>query len=157
MPIPWHNWTALLRARRPAPGRATPPRRATFKPRLESLEERCLLSAGDVILEWNAIALEVNRRSYSGEVVNDQLGPTRSSRALAIEHVAMFDAWNSVHRQYTPYLVQAPHATNASDVAAVAQAAHDTLVAMYPHQQAFIDTALTQTLSRVPSGPQEAR
>ena len=47
---------------------------------LEQLEERCLLSV-DPILEWNAVAIEVNRVSYSGGVVNDQFGPTRSSRA----------------------------------------------------------------------------
>src|SRR5262249_17644945 len=89
---------------------------------------------------------------YSGGVVNDQVGPTRSSRALAIVHVAMFDAYNSIHRDFTPYLTQAPNANNASDEAAVAQAAHDTLVAMYPHQQALFDTALAQTLARVPDG-----
>src|ERR1700739_951614 len=98
--------------------------RASLKPvshlNLEGLEERCLLSV-DPILEWNAVALEVNRVSYSGGGINDQVGPTRSSRALAIEHVAMFDAWNSIHPDYTPYLVQAPDAANASDPAAVAQ------------------------------------
>src|SRR5262245_24745894 len=89
--------------------------------------------------------------------MNDELGPTRSSRALAIEHVAMFDAWNSIHRQFTPYLTMVPHAQGASDEAAVAQAAHDTILAMYPSQQAFIDTALQNSLALVPSGPQKAR
>jgi len=122
-----------------------------FRPAAEQLENRCLLSI-DPILEWNGVALDVNRVAYSGSVVNDEFGPTRASRALAIEHVAMFDAWNSIHPDYTPYLVQAPNAENASDVAAVAQAGHDTLLAMYPHQQPSIDTALTQTLRRVPDG-----
>src|SRR5262245_57645245 len=90
---------------------------------VEQLEARCLLSV-DPILEWNAVALEANRISYSGNVVNDQVGPTRSSRALAIVHVAMFDAWNSINQKFTSYLVQAPNHNNASDVAAVAQAAH---------------------------------
>jgi hypothetical protein len=123
---------------------------------LEPLEQRCLLSS-DPILNWNAIAIEVNRLSYSGGVVNDQVGPTRSSRALAIESVAMFDAWNSIHRQFTPYLVRAPEANDASDVAAVAVAAHDTLVAMYPHQQAFIDAALGETLAELPDVPHTTR
>ncbi len=127
-----------------------------FQSQIEALEERCVPSV-DPILEWNAVALEVNRISYSGNVVNDQIGPTRSSRALAIEHAAMFDAWNSIHRKYNPYLVQAPNFRSASDVAAVAQAAHDTLVAMYPNQQAFIDTKLDETLARVPNGRRETR
>jgi hypothetical protein len=46
----------------------------------------------------------------------------------------------------------APNADNASDVAAIAQAGHDTMVAMYPSQQAFIDAALATTLSRVRDG-----
>jgi hypothetical protein len=123
---------------------------------VEQLEDRSLLSV-DPILEWNANAIEVNRVSYSGGVVNDEIGPTRSSRALAIEHIAMFDAWNSIHREFTPYLIQVPHAKHASDEAAVAQAAHDTLLAMYPSQEVFIDTALAQSLASVPDGPAKTR
>src|SRR5216683_2675080 len=110
-----------LRSRKPRI--KPPPPRALLT--VEQLEDRCTPSV-DPILEWNANAIEVNRVSYSGGVVNDEIGPTRSSRALAIEHVAMFDAYNSIHRDFTPYLVQAPDAHNASDVAAVAEAAHDT-------------------------------
>lgn len=128
----------------------------TYQTAIEALEERCVPSI-DPILDWNAIAIEVNRVSYSGGMVNDQGGPTRSSRALAIVHVAMFDAWNSIHRTYDPYLVQAPNTRRASDVAAVSQAAHDTLVAMYPHQKAFIDAKLTQELALVPNGSSETR
>src|SRR5262249_31633093 len=125
------------------------PREGRFLPHLEALEQRCLLSV-DPILEWNAVAIQIDQSSYSGLDVNDQAGPTRSSRALAIEHAAMFDAWNPINNRYTPYLTMAPNADNASDEAAVAQAAHDTMAALYPHQQAFIDAALAQTLSRLP-------
>jgi hypothetical protein len=124
--------------------------------RLETLEDRCLLAV-DPILEWNAVTLQVNQTSYSGSDGNDQAGPTRSSRAMAIVHAAMFDAWNSINNRYTPYLTMAPNADNASDEAAVAQAAHDTLVALYPRQRTFIDAALTQTLNRVPNGTREER
>src|SRR5262245_2951456 len=123
---------------------------------VEQLEDRSLLSV-DPILEWNANAIEVNRVSYSGGVTNDEIGPTRSSRALAIEHVAMFDAWNSINKQFTKYLVMAPDANNASDEAAVAQAAHDTLLAMYPSQQTFIDTALSNSLARIADGKKKDR
>jgi hypothetical protein len=136
--------------------RRTPTKRTGLA--VETLEDRCLLAVGaDPILEWNAVALEANRISYSGGVVNDQVGPTRSSRALAIVHVAMFDAWNSIHKNFTPYLTQAPNHNKASDVAAVAQAAHDTLVALYPSQTALFDIALDQTLGRVPDGRRETR
>src|SRR5262249_21748011 len=106
---------------------------------------------------WNANAIEVNRVSYSGNVANDEFGPTRSSRALAIEHIAMFDAWNSINNKFTPYLAIAPNSNNASDEAAVAQAAHDTLLAMYPSQQTFIDTALNTSLARIADGKKKDR
>jgi hypothetical protein len=132
-------------------GRRRPPVLKTRSlPNLEVLEQRCLLSV-DPILEWNAVAIQIDQSSYSGFDVNDQAGPTRSSRALAIEHAAMFDAWNSINNLYTPYLTMAPNADDASDDAAVAQAAHDTMVALYPHQQAFIDLSLAQALSQLPN------
>src|SRR5262245_29190131 len=83
----------------------TPPRCHLI---VEQLEDRCVPSV-DPILEWNANAIEVNRVSYSGNVANDEFGPTRSSRALAIEHIAMFDAWNSINNKFTPYLAIAPN------------------------------------------------
>jgi hypothetical protein len=129
-------------------------RKRDYRPCLENLETRIVPASAtvDPILEWNAVAIQVDQTSYSGFGANDQAGPTRSSRALAIESAAMFDAWNSINKRYTPYLTMAPNADNASDAAAVAQAAHDTMVALYPHQQALIDAALTQTLSRLPTG-----
>jgi hypothetical protein len=136
--------------------RASARKKARFLPGLETLEQRCLLSI-DPILEWNQVAIQIDQTSYSGFGTNDEAGPTRSSRALAIESAAMFDAWNSINNRYTPYLTMAPNADNASDVAAVAQAGHDTMVAMYPSQQAFIDSALTTTLARVPDGTAKDR
>src|SRR5262245_60486485 len=74
---------------------------------VEQLEERCLFAV-DVILEWNVVALEAVRRDYDIGKTPDQGGPTSASRALAIVHVAMFDAFNSINRQFTPYLTLAP-------------------------------------------------
>lgn len=41
----------------------------------------------DPILFWNEAALEANRVNFTG-AVNEQGGPTLSSRALAIVHLA---------------------------------------------------------------------
>lgn len=49
----------------------------------------------DPILFWNEVALEANRVSFTG-AVNEQGGPTLSSRALAIMHLAMYDAFAAV-------------------------------------------------------------
>ncbi len=77
-------------------------RRGTF----EQLEARAMM-AGDGILHWNAIALEAEADDKSGIFGSaDAAGPTGASRALAIVHVAMFDAINSVLGQYEPYLIK---------------------------------------------------
>jgi hypothetical protein len=49
----------------------------------------------DSILDWNAIALQAVVDDHSGTFgAPEQAGPTRTSRALAIVHAAMFDALN---------------------------------------------------------------
>ncbi len=111
----------------------------------------------DVILEWNAVALEANARDHTApDVPADQLsdsqGPPASARVLAIVHAAMFDAYNSIDRRYAPYLTQVPDAEGASIDAAVARAAHDTLMALIPTEAEFYDDALQQTLDRVADG-----
>lgn len=51
----------------------------------------------DPILFWNEVALEANRLDHTGAMeAEHQRGPTRSSRAFAIAHLAMHDAFFSV-------------------------------------------------------------
>lgn len=45
----------------------------------------------DAILYWNNVSLEANRISHTNSK-DEQTGPTLSSRALAIVHLAMYDA-----------------------------------------------------------------
>lgn len=48
----------------------------------------------DPILFWNNVALEANRLDHTGAMeAEHQRGPTLSSRALAIIHLAMHDAF----------------------------------------------------------------
>ncbi len=90
-----------------------PNRRRGRRPSVELLETCCVLS-GDVILQWNAVALDALKGDYTLGHTPDQGGPTRDSRALAIVHAAMFDAVNSIAGHYTPYLAMAPNAKGAS-------------------------------------------
>lgn len=132
-----------------APARA---RRELARPRIESLEDRCLLS-GDVVLHWNSVAIEAAKRDHAIGGPHEQLGPTRTSRALAIVHAAIFDAVNSIDRSYQPYLVDDVHASSgASIAAAAAQAGHDTLAALYPAMTAMFDAALTADLAGIAPG-----
>ena len=55
----------------------------------------------DAILHWNQIALDANKTDFSTadpaqDPSPEQGGPTRTSRALAIVHVAMYDAYIGV-------------------------------------------------------------
>ena len=53
-------------------------------------------------------------------------------RPMAIVSVAMFDAANSFDRVYRPYATLVNPPPGASRDAAVAQAAHDTLIVLLP-------------------------
>ncbi|MFW7381543.1 MAG: chloroperoxidase [Oligoflexus sp.] len=102
----------------------------------------------DPILEWNAIALEADVTSHTMER-GDQLGPTRASRALAIVHLAMYDAYNAIEPVGEPYLfVKAP--ANANTDVAASVAAYVTLRYLYPSQSRTLDQAIRKTLLRYP-------
>lgn len=107
------------------------------------------------LLYWNEIALNATGLDHTpaaeGEnrVFGEQLGPGRSSRAMAIVHIAMFDAMNAVIGGYEGYtdLKRAPADTSID--AAIAQAARDTLVVLYPSQQASLDDLLAEDLGQI--------
>ncbi len=110
--------------------------------RIESLEDRCLLS-GDLIGRWNELLLQ----SLPGQPPRVPL-----VRNMALVHVAMFDAVNTIDRSYEPYFARVHASRGASQEAAAAQAARDTLVALYPAQQAVFDQALAEDLAGIPRG-----
>ena len=92
----------------------------------------------DPILYWNDVALEANRVSHT-RLKGEQRGPALSSRALAIVHLAMYDAFvGASQAALTPYLTQKPNAAS-SESAAVAAAAHATLSHLFPSQKPFFD------------------
>ncbi len=98
----------------------------------------------DAILYWNDVALEANRESHSNNK-GEQTGPPLSARALAIVHLAMYDAFAGAAGNpadlpaYLPGLL-VPAAASAD--AAVASAAHTALTALFPSQKAAFDTSL---------------
>src|SRR5262245_16394685 len=110
--------------------------------RVEALEDRCLLS-GDVVLHWNEILLQS---------LTSQPPRVPPARNMALVHVAMFDAVNAIDESYQPYYADVHASHGASKEAAAAQAAHDTLVALYPSRQAVCDAALTEDLAGIPPG-----
>lgn len=106
----------------------------------------------DSILDWNAIALQTVANDFTGTYgVPDQPGPTHTSRAMAIIHLAMYDAANMIKPVAKPYLpIHLP--TIQRDVsldAAVAQAAYETLTALYPKQASLFKPSLERYLALI--------
>lgn len=108
--------------------------------------------SGDPILDWNHQALEVSRVDYNGVSAPEQGGPTRSARALAIVHAAMYDAFNSIDGGGRPYLVKVPATSGASKDAAVAVAACQTLKSLFPRQTTALNAELRTYLAAIPAG-----
>lgn len=119
---------------------------------LEILEYRCLLSA-DIVMQWNQYALNAVQNDYNVGQPSDEPGPTKTAWALAIVQAAVYDAADAVDPTYTPYLFSNQAQPGTSLNAAVSQAAHDTLVALFPHQTAAFDAELAQSLQGIPAGP----
>ena len=97
-----------------------------------------------VVLEWNQLA---------HATIPAAAGPL-GLRYYAIMHIAMFDAANSIERRYTPFRTEVNASSGASSEAAVAQAAHDVLVALVPGNppKAALDAALNARLAQLPPG-----
>lgn len=103
---------------------------------------------------WNQIALDASMLDHTQPVApetrvyEEQLGPVRTSRALGIVHIAIFDEVNAIAGSYDNYgkLNRARPVTSTR--AAIAQAAHDTLLFLYPSQAARFDLSLAQALVR---------
>ena len=98
----------------------------------------------DVITDWNQNALEVLR---AANVLGNPW-----SRAMAMVHVAMSDAVNSVQTKYTRYAAAAPAAPSASAEAAAVSAARHVLIQLAPAQRSKIDELYADSLSRIPDG-----
>lgn len=108
----------------------------------------------DSILEWNDVMLKANAADHA-LAKPDEGGPILASRAFAIISAAMYDAYNSIEHIGNAYLVNAPFTHGANSDAAVAQAAYQTLVELFPSQKAMFDSALTDSLARIADGASE--
>ncbi len=104
---------------------------------------------------WNEIAIDAAGLDHTPvapgdpRVFGEQLGPGRSSRAMAIVHIAIFEAVNAIDGGFRSYLGIDRVRRNTSMDAAIAQSAHDTLAALYPSQAVSFDALLAEDLERI--------
>ncbi|HEY2710950.1 MAG TPA: hypothetical protein VGI60_00425 [Chthoniobacterales bacterium] len=114
----------------------------------------------DPVRRWNQIACIATGLDHTpvmqGEqrVFGEQFGPCRAARAMAITHIAIFDAVNAIVGGYQSYLPHESAPSGTSLRVAVAQAGHDTLSWLYPSQKDSFDNWLAEDLAKVPqNGP----
>jgi len=121
------------------------------------------LSSADPVVDWNATATTA---SFAAGLDNEFgcVDPLHESRMLAMMHVAIHDALNAIERRYQPYAYDGARAPGASPEAAVAAAARDVLVALFPQLPpdigptpgpavALVETAYANALAAIPNSP----
>ena len=114
-------------------GVPTPPRAGAVEP-----------TPADAVVEWNNNA-QIAIVGTAGQ------GPTVAYLHFAMVQGAVYDAVNAIVGGYEPYL-GSPAMADPTDSApaAVAQAAHDVLVALFPLQAATLDAKLATSLAAIP-------
>jgi hypothetical protein len=101
----------------------------------------------DEAAQWNKTLLTIVRTPGA------QPATVHPTRSFAIMHAAIYDAVNAIDRSHKPYLVRVEHVSpRASQEAAAAAAAHETLVALYPAFQTTLDQQYDQSLAQIPDG-----
>ena len=93
--------------------------------------------------------------TFAANLVAENLPPGPQTHTLAIVHIAIHDALNAIDPRYERYEFVGS-APAASVAAAVAAAAHDTLIQLVPQAATSVDAQYTASLAAVPGrGSQE--
>lgn len=98
----------------------------------------------DIVTEWNDAVLNA--------IQSTATAPPPATRAMAMMHTAMYDANNAVTLARRSYLPIPAAPSTASREAAVAQAARDVLVSLFPTQAGAFNTLLADQLSGISPG-----
>src|SRR5262249_22788224 len=105
-------------------------------------------ACANVITDWDEKALvAVTPMSSLGNT-----SPYMAQRMMAMVHVAMFDAVNSIEQRYQPFLIQLPAAPTTSKEAAAAAAAATVLQTIDEKTAGEVKTALATYLAAIPDG-----
>jgi hypothetical protein len=113
------------------------------------------LSTYGRLFAWSNIALDTTAIDHTPPAPGQHytfgqaFGPPRSARAMAIGHIAMFEAVNAIVGKFHSYTGLKPVGTSTTTVgsnpsmdAAIAQSMHDALVFVYPSQKSRLDALL---------------
>src|SRR5436853_4062841 len=98
-------------------------------------------ASANVVTDWDEVA---------AALIQPRMVPPVAYRAMAIVHIAMFDAVNSIGPRYRPYYAQLPANRQTSKEAAAAAAAGAVLTKLVPEAASDIQAALQNYLSGLP-------
>jgi len=101
-------------------------------------------AGADVVTDWNMT---------TNDLVAKDIGNNPKLRTLAMVHVAISDAINTVQNRYTRVIATLPAGPGASVEAAAATAAWHILTQIYPKEKAKIEEAYATSLKAIPEGP----
>jgi hypothetical protein len=120
------------------------------KPRCDRDQSEHPAPITNAVVFWNAVA------DNSIAVVGGK-SPQQGSIEIAIVQTAVYDAVNAIcGYPFTSYAVKPEVHVPATTEAAVAAAAHDVLIALYPAQAAALDQQYSDYLGALP-GPNKAK
>ena len=103
----------------------------------------------DAVLEWNTTLRQAVQANAT------HTNPGWSTRAMAMTNGAMYDVFMAFDRTHVPFKHAAQAPAGASQEAAVAQAAYQTLLCSYPGEQSLLDAALASRLGAIPAGAEK--
>ena len=96
----------------------------------------------NVVTDWNTIA-------SSTIVAHGGKGAGAASVWFSYESIAVYDAVNSIHREFKPFYYDGRCSRYASDEAAAIAAAHRILVYYFPAQQTALDASYAASLAQL--------
>jgi PAP2 superfamily protein len=111
---------------------------------LVSLLAGTLTAGADVVLDWNAIAVNT--------AVASKQNPFAQARYAAIVQLAVFEAVNAITGEYQPYLGTIKAPAGASAEAAAIEAAYQVLSTYFPSSASTLSTARANSLAQIPDG-----
>jgi hypothetical protein len=104
-------------------------------------------ASANVVTDWDEKAVAI---------IQPRMVPPVAYRAMAIVHIAMFDAVNSIEPAYRPYHAQLPTTPDTSKESAAAAAAATALKKLIPDAASEIQTALAGYLEVIPDSDAKA-
>jgi hypothetical protein len=125
------------------------------------------LARADAVTDWNETATSAG---FAAGLDNEFgcVDPLHESRILAMMHVAIHDALNAIDRRFQPYAFDGQAPAGTSPESAVAAAAHDVLVAVFPQLPSelgltpaaavdLVEAAYAAALAAIPDTPAKAQ